>query len=185
MRAARLRASGTAEAAADGDAEGERDGIEISGGGAQSDVAFREFDGDQAEGEGSDDGFASEQIGGVVEVAPGELRVLEPEQKFGAESGAGDRGGDHRPAQGSDDGVAEAAAEHEVNGKCDDVGEAFEEEVRVECEAAEVEKEREGCGMGRGDDGGTIASSSAFTAQRKEAPLLTQTTREKWGNRIR
>jgi hypothetical protein len=46
--------------AADGDAEGEGDGVEVAGRVAQSDVAFGEFDADQAEDECADDGFASD-----------------------------------------------------------------------------------------------------------------------------
>jgi hypothetical protein len=34
--------------ASDGDAEGEGDGVEVAGGSAESDVAFDEFDGDEA-----------------------------------------------------------------------------------------------------------------------------------------
>ena len=45
--------------AADGDAEGEWDGIEIAGGLVDADVAFEEFDGDEAEDQGADDGFSS------------------------------------------------------------------------------------------------------------------------------
>ena len=37
--------------ASDGDAEGEGDGVKISGGCVESDVTFGEFDGDEAEGE--------------------------------------------------------------------------------------------------------------------------------------
>jgi hypothetical protein len=63
--------------AADGNTDGERDGVEVAGGLVESDVAFDQLDGDQASGERADDGFASDEIGGVVEAAPGELRVFE------------------------------------------------------------------------------------------------------------
>jgi len=53
------------------------------------------------------------------------------------------------------------------------------------CEGAEVEKERESCGIGRGDDGRNYSELKCIYQAEKEAPLLTQTTREKWGNRIR
>ena len=78
---------------------------------AKSDVALDEFDGDQAEDEGADDGFSSHEIGGIVEVVPGELWVLEPEKEFGAEGGSGYGGGNDGPADGSGDGIAEVAAE--------------------------------------------------------------------------
>jgi hypothetical protein len=97
--------------AADGDAEGEGDGVEVAGGGAESDVALGEFDADQAEGEGADDGFAADEVGGVVQAVQGELRVFEPEQEFGADGGSGYGGGDDGPAEWGGDGVGEAAAE--------------------------------------------------------------------------
>ena len=97
--------------AADGDAEGEWDGVEIAGGLADADVALEEFDGDQAEDQGSDDGFSSHEVGGVAEVLPGELGVFEPVEEPGAESGSGDGGGDGGPTDGSCDGIAEAAAQ--------------------------------------------------------------------------
>ena len=97
--------------AADGDAEGERDGVEVSGGFAESDVAFCEFDGDEAEGESADNGFASDEVVRVVEVLPRELGVFEPEQKLGTERASGDCGGCDGPAERSDDGISEAAAQ--------------------------------------------------------------------------
>jgi hypothetical protein len=135
--------------AADGDAEGEGDGVEVAGGGAESDVALGEFDADQAEDECADDGFAADEVGGVVEAVQGELRIFEPEQQFGADGGSGYGGSDNGPAERGGDGVGEAAAEGEVDAGGDDVGEGFEEEVRVEGVGAEVEIVREGgCGMG-------------------------------------
>ncbi len=47
--------------ASDGDAEGEGDGVEVAGGCAESDVALGEFDGEEAEDEGADDGLAADQ----------------------------------------------------------------------------------------------------------------------------
>ena len=139
--------------ASDGDTEGEGDGVEVAGGGAEADVAFGEFDADQTEGEGADDGFASDEVGGVVQAVKGELRVLEPEQEFGAQRASGDGGGDDGPAERGGDGVGEAAAEGEVDGEGNTVGEGLEEEVGVEGVGAEVEIVREGCGMGCEDDG--------------------------------
>jgi hypothetical protein len=133
---------------ADGDAEGEGDGVEVASGFADSDVAFREFDGNETEGEGADDGFASDDVVGIVQMLPGELGVFEPEEEFGAECGSGDRGRDDGPAEWGDDGVSEAAAEGEVDAEGDDVGEGLEEKVRVDGVGAEVEIEREGDGMG-------------------------------------
>jgi hypothetical protein len=40
-----------------------------------------------------------------------ELRVFEPEEKFGTERGSGDGGGDYGPADGSGERISEAAAE--------------------------------------------------------------------------
>jgi hypothetical protein len=117
--------------ASDGDAEGERDGVKVAGGGAESDVAFGEFDGEESEDEGADDGFASDEVGRIVQAMPGELRVLEPEEEFGADGGSGYGGGDDGPAERSRDGVGEVAAEQEVDDECDDIGERFKEEVRV------------------------------------------------------
>jgi len=131
--------------ASDGDAEGERDGIEVAGGGAESDVAFGEFDGDESEGQGADDGFAADEVSRIVQTVPGELRVLEPEQEFGADGASRDGGGDDGPAERSCDGVGEAAAECEVDGERDEVGERFKEEVWVDGVGARVEIEREEC----------------------------------------
>jgi hypothetical protein len=74
------------------------------------------------------------------------LRVFEPEQDFCAERASGDGGGDDGPAQRSGEGVSEAAAEDEIDGEGDDVGERFEEEVRVDDVGSEVQVEREGYG---------------------------------------
>jgi hypothetical protein len=57
--------------ASDGDAEGERDGVEVTGGLADADVALHEFHGDEAEDQRAYDGFSSHEVGGVVEVVPG------------------------------------------------------------------------------------------------------------------
>ncbi len=107
--------------ASDGDAEGERDGVEISGGGVESDIAFDEFDGEEAADESADDGLASDEEGWIVQVLQRELRVFEPVEELGTESCAGYGGGDHGPAEGSGDGISEAAAEGEVNAEADDV----------------------------------------------------------------
>jgi hypothetical protein len=132
--------------ASDGDAECERDGVEVAGGGAESDVTFGEFDGDESEGEGADDGFAPDEVDRIVQTVPGELRVLEPEQEFGADGASGDGGGDDSPAERSCDGVGEAAAECEVDGERDEVGERFKEEVGMDGVGSEVEIDWEGCG---------------------------------------
>jgi hypothetical protein len=97
--------------AADRDAEREGNGVEVAGGSAESDVAFREFDGDEPKGEGADNSFASDEIVRVVEMLPSELRVFEPEEKFGTECSASDCSGYDRPTQRSDQVISEAAAE--------------------------------------------------------------------------
>ena len=86
---------------------------------------------------------------------PGELRVFEPEEDFGADRGSGNGGGDGGPAERSGDGISEAAAEREVDGEGDDVGERLEEEVRMYGVGAKVEIEREGCGL-RGESDGEL-----------------------------
>jgi len=131
--------------AADGDAEGQRDGVEVAGGLADSDVALHEFDGDQAEDESAYDGFASHEVGGVLEVVPGKLGILEPEEELRAESGACDGGGDYCPTDRRGERIAEAAAEGEVDAEGDEVGESFKEEVRVDAVSAEVQVDGEGC----------------------------------------
>ena len=113
--------------ASDGDAESERDGVQIAGGGAEPNEALHEFDSDEAGDEGSDDGFASDEVVGVVEVLKREAWVFEPEKKFGTESSAGDGGSDDGPPKRSDDGISEAAAELQVRGEGNDVRERFEE----------------------------------------------------------
>ncbi len=140
--------------ASDSDAESEWDGVEISGGLVKSDIAFDEFDGEEAEGQSSDDGFTSDEESGVVQVLPSELRIFEPEEDLRAESGSGDGGGDHGPAQWGDEGISKAAAKSEINSEGDDVGEAFKEEVRVDDVAPEMDVDRErDREMGRKDDG--------------------------------
>src|SRR5712671_3901989 len=118
--------------AADGDAEGERNGVEIAGGLSNADVALHEFDGDQAEDQSADDGLSTHEVGGVVETVPGKLGVLEPEQKFGAKRSAGDGSGYYGPADCSGYGIAKATAEQEIDKEGDDVGESLEKEVRAD-----------------------------------------------------
>jgi len=77
----------------------------------ESDVAFDEFDGDEAEDQRANDGLTSHKVGRVVKVVPSELRVLEPEQEFGAEGGASDGSCDYGPTDWSRERIAESAAE--------------------------------------------------------------------------
>ena len=118
--------------APDGDANSEGDGVEVASGLAESDVALHEFDGDEAEDEGANNGLAAHEVGGIVEVVPGELGVFEPEEEFGTEGGSGYGGGDDGPTDGSGDGIAEAAAEPEVDAEGDEVGESLEEDVGMD-----------------------------------------------------
>ena len=140
--------------ASDGDAEGEGDGVEVAGRVAQSDVAFGQFDADEAEDECADNGLAAGEVGWVVQAVRGQLRVFKPEQDFGAERASGDGGGDDGPAQRGGDGISEAAAKYEIDAEGDDVGERFEEEVGMDNVGAKVEIEREDdSGMERRSDG--------------------------------
>jgi hypothetical protein len=145
-------ASEKASDASNGDPEGERDGVEVAGRGAESDVALDEFDGEEAEGEGSDDGFASDEIGGVVDVFESQARVFEIEDELGAQSCACDRGSQDGPAERSGDGISEAAAESEVDGEGNDIGQSFEEEMRMDGIGTEVEIDGEGGGEMGGED---------------------------------
>lgn len=80
-----------------------------------------------------------------MNILPSEFRVLKPEKDFGTEGGSGYRGGDYDPAQGSCDGISEAAAECEENLESDEVGEGFEEKVRVDAIGTEVQVDGEAC----------------------------------------
>lgn len=131
--------------APDGNAQGEWDGVEIAGGGAESDVALGEFDDESAEDEGSDDGFTSVEIHRVGEVVPGKFGVFEPEQQFGAEGRSRYGRSDHRPADRCGDRIAEAAAECQIGAEGDEVGESFEEDVRVDGVTPKVYVDREIC----------------------------------------
>ena len=71
-------------------------------------------------------------------MAPRELRVFQPEQEFGAESGSGHRGSGNRPAQRGGEGVSEAATESEVDEESDEIGQGFEEQMRMDGVAAQV-----------------------------------------------
>lgn len=147
-------ASEEAADAADGDAGGERDRVEVAGGLAESDVALDEFDREQTADEASDDGFAADEISRVVQVVQRELRVFEPEQELRAEGCAGDGGGETGPAERREDGVAETAVEEKVDAERDDIRERFEEKVRVDGVGAEVEVDGEGdCGLECVEDG--------------------------------
>jgi hypothetical protein len=131
---------------ADGDAKSEGNGVEIAGGEAESDVVLHEFHREQAEDQGADDGLASEEVGGIVEIEQRLLRVLEPEQEFGAERGSAYGCSDDGPAERRGDGISEAAAESEVDQKGDEIGERLEKKMRMNGVAAEVEIDGERCG---------------------------------------
>ncbi len=93
-----------------------------------------------------------------MQVLPGELRDFEPEQELRTDSGSGDGSGDDGPAQRGDEGISETAAKAEINSEGDEVGEALEEEVRMDDGTAEVNIDGEGGGMERCGDGGIIAT---------------------------
>jgi len=141
--------------ASDGDAECEGDGIEVACGLAESDVALHEFDGDQAEGESTDDRLSSHEVGGIVKVVPGEFGIFETEEELRAESGSGHGGGDHSPTDWGRERIAEATAEGEIEAEGDEVSQRFKEDVRVDEVVTEVKVDGEMCGgeMGREEDG--------------------------------
>lgn len=126
-----------------GDAESKRNGVEIAGGLAEPDVAFGEFDGDEAEGKGSDDGLAADEVAGVVEAMPGKCGVFEPEQKLGAEGRSGNSSGDDGPADRGGDGISETPAKTQIDAEGDQVGKGFEKKMWVNGVAAEMKIDRE------------------------------------------
>jgi hypothetical protein len=71
------------------------------------------------------------------------LRIFHPEEDFGTESGSGYGGGDYGPSDWRGKGITEAAAECEVDAERDEVGESFEEEVRVDFVMADGDVDRE------------------------------------------
>lgn len=97
--------------AADGDAEGERDGVEISGGLADADVMLGEFDGDESSRKRSDDGFAAEQVGRIMKVLPSECGIFQQEEKSRSDCGPGDRGCYDRPTKRGWERILEVATE--------------------------------------------------------------------------
>ena len=124
--------------AADRNADRQRNRVEIASRDAESDQAFNHLDRDESTDERANDCFASDQVVWVVEVVPSHLRVFEPEQKFGAERCARDRGGNHGPAQGCYQRVSKAAAQPEIHEKGHNVRQRFEEKVRVDRVPAEM-----------------------------------------------
>ncbi len=135
-------ASEEATNAADGDPNCEREGVEVAGGLAETDIALGQLDGEEAEGECADDRLTSKQVRRIVKVVPSELRVFQPEQKLRADRRSGNGDGDHGPAQWGGDWVAESVAKREVDAERDDVGERFEKYVGMDYVAAKVEIER-------------------------------------------
>lgn len=80
-----------------------------------------------------------------MEVAPGELRVFEPEEEFGTEGCSGNSGGDYGPADWSRKRIAETAAECEEDAEGDDVSKDLEEDVGVDFVWAQRNVNRELC----------------------------------------
>ena len=66
-----------------------------------------------------------------MKVMPGESRIFEPEENFGAEGRSGNGRGDHCPAEGRRDGISEATAKQKIGAKGDEVRESLEEDVRM------------------------------------------------------
>ena len=97
------------------------------------------LDGDETPGQSAYDGLSADEVGGVVETVQGKAGILEPEQEFGAEGGAGYGGGDDGPADRRVERVSEAAAQGQVKAKGDQVGKSFENDVGVEGVRAQVD----------------------------------------------
>jgi hypothetical protein len=70
---------------------------------------------------------------------PGESRIFEPEEDFGAEGRSGNGGRNHRPAEGRRDGISEATAKQKIGGRGDAVRESLEEDVRVNAVSPKVQ----------------------------------------------
>ena len=104
-----------------------------------SGVALHEFDKDETEDQGTDDCFSSHQICGFFDISPGELRVFQQKKKFRTKRTPCYSCGENCPAVKSINGVSESAAQPEVEPKGDDVGQSFEEQVRVNAVTADLE----------------------------------------------
>jgi hypothetical protein len=131
--------------AADRDAEGERNGVEIAGRLMNADVALHQFYRDEAEDQRADNGFTSQEEGRIVEVTKRELGIFEPEEELGSECGSGDSGGNYGPADGNGKRIAEAMAKPNVKLEGDEVGEGFKEDVRMDDIATKVDVDGELC----------------------------------------
>jgi hypothetical protein len=81
------------------------------------------------------------------------LGIFHPEEELGAKSGSGNGGSDYGPTDRCGDGIAEAVTECEVDEERDEIGESFEDDVRVYEVVADVDVDREACEMGLESDG--------------------------------
>ena len=96
--------------ATDGDAERKRNGVEVARRMPDANVLLHEFDGNEAKDKRADNGFPGNEVSGVVEIVPSELRILDPVKKLGPDRRASQGRGNDRPAQRSREGIAEALA---------------------------------------------------------------------------
>ena len=83
---------------------------------------------------------------------PSELRVFQQEQEPRADGCSGNGRRDDGPAQRGGDVVWETAAQSEVDGGGDEVGESLKIEVGMNSVGANVGVEREECSGIRGED---------------------------------
>ncbi len=122
--------------AADGDAEAEWQGEEVSGAGANAGEGLGDLDGKPTAEQAADDGLAA----GQQKSAPGELReryLFEQAERAGAEQRSDGRGGDDDPAMVVVYDIAGAAAETPVEEIAGDIAEGFKYgvQLRMRCES--------------------------------------------------
>ena len=65
----------------------------------EPDIAFERFHREKSAEQRAHDGFAPDEIGGVVKMLHRQLRILQPIEEFRSQRAPGERGGEGRPAQ--------------------------------------------------------------------------------------
>src|SRR5215831_7281514 len=76
------KASEEAADASNGYADGQGNRVEVAGRGTKSDVALHDFHGDQTTDESANDGFAADQVGGILYVLQSGARVFQPVEQL-------------------------------------------------------------------------------------------------------
>src|SRR5208282_27947 len=128
--------------ASDGDADAQRDGVEVASALRDAELLFEPLDGNEASDQGADDGFSAHQIDRVAPVGEGHARVFEPVEELAAQGGANGSGSDDRPAEFGGQGIAGTAAEPEIDAEGSEVGKSFKEPVRMKPQGAQPQVNR-------------------------------------------